>query len=61
MKPHPFCRDCGYRTESEAAEVCQKCCDHSDTDHHYCLICDKDMVEEFAAQAKWARDCAEDR
>jgi hypothetical protein len=41
------CQDC----DEDNDIVCEDCCDHSDCDSHCCLICGKDMTEDFAAKA----------
>lgn len=46
------CEDCGVLTGDYLAFVCEECCDHSDTDHHCCLICGMDMMETFVCQAE---------
>lgn len=52
------CEECQKEAEFE---VCESCCDHSDCDDHCCLICGKDMCEEFAARAEYYADMLEDR
>lgn len=37
-------------------EDCQECCEHNDHDDHCCLICGKDMMEEFVSRAERAYD-----
>ena len=41
------CQDC----DEDNDVTCEDCCDHSDCDEHCCLICGKDMTEDFAARA----------
>lgn len=53
------CEECC--TPTGGPDICQECCDHSDCDDHCCLICEKDMSEEFAGRAEWAAECAGDR
>lgn len=43
--------ECGCPIDGD--ERCEACCDHDDVcmDERCCLICGKDMTEEFAARA----------
>jgi len=51
------CEACQDVEDSE----CQKCCEHSDVDYPCCLICGKDMTEDFACAAEAAYDSEMDR
>lgn len=42
------CTECKEESDSE---ICEECCDHSDSDDHGCLICGKDLTEDRMARA----------
>lgn len=43
--------ECGV-CRNDSDDVCEECCDHSDTDGGYCLICDTDQTENMCGAAE---------
>jgi hypothetical protein len=46
----PQCTECLAVCE-KGSDICDECCDHSDMEDGYCLICGADRTEDLAAQA----------
>lgn len=45
------CESCNDTYELENGDGCAECCDHSDMDEGFCLLCGEDRREDLMARA----------